>query len=153
MWSVFSLTTDLCQQQHVISCWVVNVYDTWECLEHTACVTESLVVLPCWKQSLIWHTKVKAKSDWSVKNYIQADHNTIMPVRRQGNVKVYSVVKAWTWRDKNLWDLDLRYSDSIWLLAWSNHAVETILLRNSAKQKIKMKRLSGLSRLLEAFPV
>ncbi len=27
MWSVFSLTTDLCQQQHVISCWGVNVND------------------------------------------------------------------------------------------------------------------------------
>ncbi len=28
MWSVFSLTTDLCQQQYVISCWLVNVNDT-----------------------------------------------------------------------------------------------------------------------------
>ncbi len=112
----FYLTTDLCQQQHVISCSVVNVNDTpnysmkktqtlldfislngtvcctvsatWECLEHPACVTESLVVLPCSKLSLIWHTKVKAKSDWSVKTYIQADHNTITPVWRQGNVKV-----------------------------------------------------------------
>ncbi len=27
MWSVFSLITDLCQQQHAISCWVVNVND------------------------------------------------------------------------------------------------------------------------------
>ncbi len=90
MWSVFSLTTDLCQQQHVISCWVVNVNDTpnysikkitilldfssldgtvsytvsatWECLEHPARVTESIVVLPCLKLSLILHTKVKAKS-------------------------------------------------------------------------------------------
>ncbi len=102
MWSVFSLTTDLCQQQHVISCWVVNVNDTpnysikkiltmlnfssldgtvsytvsatWECLEHSACVTESLVVLPCLKISLIWHTKVKEKSNWSIKTYIKADH-------------------------------------------------------------------------------
>ncbi len=28
--------------------------------------------------SLIWHSKVKAKSDWSIKNYMKADHNTIM---------------------------------------------------------------------------
>ncbi len=117
MWSVFSLTTDLCQQQHVISWWVVNINDTpnysikmiltlldfssidgtvcytvsatWECLEHPACVTESLVVIPCLKLSLIWHTKVKAKSDWSVKIYIQADHNTITPF----GVKVMSKFK------------------------------------------------------------
>ncbi len=76
-----ALATDLCQQQHVISCWVVNVNDTptysikkiltlldfssldgtvcytvsaiWEHLEHPTCVTESLVVLPCLKVSLI----------------------------------------------------------------------------------------------------
>ncbi len=65
-----------------------TVSATWECLEHPTCVIESLVVLPCLKLSLIWHTKVKAKSDWSVKTYIQADHNTITPVRHQGNVKV-----------------------------------------------------------------
>ncbi len=27
------------------------------------------VALPCLKLSLIWHTKVKVKSDWSVKTY------------------------------------------------------------------------------------
>ncbi len=67
-------------------CYTVSA--TWECLEHPACVTESLVVLPCLELSLIWHTKVKAKSDWSVKTYIQADHNTTRPIRRQCNVKV-----------------------------------------------------------------
>ncbi len=65
-----------------------TVSATWDCLEHPAYVTESLVVLPCLKLFLIWHTKVKAKSSWSVNIYIQADHNTIMPVRCQGNVKV-----------------------------------------------------------------
>ncbi len=83
MWSVFSLTTYLCQQQTLLDfsslygtvCY--TVFATWECLEHSACVIEYLVVLPCLKLSLIWHTKVKAKSDWSVKTYIKADHNTI----------------------------------------------------------------------------
>ncbi len=49
----------------VTVCYTVST--TWECLEHPACVTESLVVLPCLKLSLIWDTKVKAKSDWSIK--------------------------------------------------------------------------------------
>ncbi len=123
MWSVFSLTTDLLKQQHVISCWVVNVNDTlnysikkvptlldfsslegtvcytvsanWECLEHPACVTESLVVLPCLKLSLIWHTKVKTKSEWSVKTYIKADHNTITPF----GIKVMSKYKVLSKRE------------------------------------------------------
>ncbi len=120
MWSVCSLTTDLCQQQHVISCWVVNVngtpnysskkiptlldfssldgtvcytvYATWERLEHPAYVTESLVVLPCLKLSLIWHTKVKAKSDSSVKTYMKADHNTItlLGIKLMSKYKVFS---------------------------------------------------------------
>ncbi len=118
MWSHFSLTTDLYQQQYVISCWVVNVNDTpnysikkiptlldfsgldgtvcytvaatWECLEHSACVTESLVELPCLKLSLILHTKVYVKSDWSIKTYIKADHNTIT----QFGVKVMSKYKV-----------------------------------------------------------
>ncbi len=127
MWSVFSLTTDLCQQQHVISCLVVNVNDTpnynikkiptlldfsslsgsvcytvsptWECLELSACVIESSVVLPCLKLSFIWHTKVKAKkSDWSVKTYIKADHNTITPF----DVKVMSKYKVLSKREHGM---------------------------------------------------
>ncbi len=118
MWWVFGLTTFLCQQQHVISCWVVNVNDTpnysikkiltlldfsslngivcytvsatWERPEHPACVTESLVVLPCLKLSLIWHTKVKAKSDWSIKTNMKSDHNTITPF----SIKVMSKYKV-----------------------------------------------------------
>ncbi len=118
VWSVFSLTTDLCQQQHVILCCVVNVNDTpnysikkiltlldfssldgtvcytvsatWEHVEHLACLTKSLVVLPCLKLSLIWHTKEKAKSNWSVKTYMKADHNTITPF----GIKVISKYKV-----------------------------------------------------------
>ncbi len=119
MWSVFSLTTDLCQQQHVISCWVVNVNDTpnynikktltlldfsgldgtvcytvsaaWECLEHPAYVTESLVVLPYLRLSLIWHTKGKAKSDWSIKKIIS---KLITTQSRAFGVKVMSNFKV-----------------------------------------------------------
>ncbi len=67
-------------------CYTVSA--TWECLEHPACVTKSLVVFPCLELSLIWPTKVKEISNSSVKTYIQADHNTITLVWRQGNVKV-----------------------------------------------------------------
>ncbi len=124
MWYVFSLTTDLFQQQHVISCWVININDTpnhsikkipilldfsilectvcytvsatWEHLEHPACVTESFVVFPCLKLSLIWHTKVKAKSDWSVKTYMKANHNTIAPFGLQVMSK-YKVLSKCEW--------------------------------------------------------
>ncbi len=63
-------------------CYTVSA--TWECLEHSACVTESLVDFISLRYvyktlSLIWHTKVNAKSDWSVKTYIKANHNTITP--------------------------------------------------------------------------
>ncbi len=34
-------------------------------------------MLPFLSLSFIWHTKVKAKSDWSVKHYMRADYNTI----------------------------------------------------------------------------
>ncbi len=127
MFGQFStLTSDLCQQKHVISCWVVKVNDTpnysikniptlldfssldgtvcytmsatWECLEHPACVTKSLVVLPCLKLSLIWHTKVKAKGNWSIKTYIQADHNTITPFC----VKVMSKYKVLSKRERGM---------------------------------------------------
>ncbi len=64
-------------------CYTVSA--TWECLEHSDCVTESLVVL-----SLIWHTKVKAKSDWIITTYIKADYNTITPF----GVKVMSQYKV-----------------------------------------------------------
>ncbi len=53
-------------------CYTVSA--TWECLEHPACVTKYIVALPCWRISLIWHTKVYLKSDWSINTYIQADH-------------------------------------------------------------------------------
>ncbi len=53
-------------------------------------VTKSLVVLPCLKLSLIWHTKVKAKSNWSIKTSMKADHNTITPF----GVKVMSKYKV-----------------------------------------------------------
>ncbi len=75
-----------------------TVSATWECLEHPACVTESLVVLPCLKRSLIWHTKVKAKSDRSVKTYIKADHSAITPF----GVKVMSKYKVLSKRERSV---------------------------------------------------
>ncbi len=81
---------------HGTVCYTMSA--TWECIKHSACVTESLVVLPCLKLSLIWHTKVKAKSDWSVKTYIKADHNTIT----QFSVKVMSKYKVLSKREHGL---------------------------------------------------
>ncbi len=34
-------------------------------------------MLPCLRLSLIWHTEVKVKGDWSIKHCMKADHHTI----------------------------------------------------------------------------
>ncbi len=61
-----------------------------EHLEHQPVQPSHYVVLPCLKLSLIWHTKVKVKSDWSIKTYMKTDHNTIMPF----GIKVMSKSKC-----------------------------------------------------------
>ncbi len=63
------------------------------------------------KAFFIWHTKVKAKSDQSVKTYIKADQNTITPF----GVKVMSKYKelSWTCHDKKKKNL---YLYMVWLV-------------------------------------
>ncbi len=36
-------------------------------------------MFPSLRLPLIWHTKEKVKSDWSINNYVKADYNTTMP--------------------------------------------------------------------------
>ncbi len=65
-----------------------------------------LEVLPCWRLSLIWHTKVQAKSDWSVKHDVKPGHKTITPF----GVKVMSKFKVLSKREhgvikKEVWYL------------------------------------------------
>ncbi len=77
-------------------CYTVSA--TWECLKHPACVTKFLLVLPCLKLSLIWHTKEKEKSNWSVKTYIKADHNTSRPF----GIKVMSKYNVLSKRERGV---------------------------------------------------
>ncbi len=52
----------------------------WEGLEHPACVTESLSNASMFKAFFhLTYYLVKAKSNWRVKKYKKADHNTIQP--------------------------------------------------------------------------
>ncbi len=81
-------------------------------------------MLLCLRLSFIWHTKVKAKSNWSVKNYMKADHNTIMPfgIKVMWNYKVLSKCERCMIK-KNL------HFDMVWFAQisdWPNHQSQTL---------------------------
>ncbi len=63
-----------------------------------------LLVLPCLRLSLIWHTKMKAKSDWSIKIYESwSQYNHAFGVKVMWKYKVLSkreccvIKKSYSW--------------------------------------------------------